>query len=88
MQFPYFVLPFITVSCPTKRNALNQNWDKHGYVDLCKVDILVRVYVTWLILYMLPPSQLSIGFPLLLFAWTVTEMIRYSMTAVTACVTA
>jgi len=38
-----------------------------------------RVYVTWLILYMLPPSQLSIGFPLLLFAWTITEIIRYSM---------
>merc|ERR1712243_132719 len=38
-----------------------------------------RVYVTWLILYMLPPSQLSVGFPLLLFAWTITEIIRYSM---------
>ena len=40
------------------------------------------MYVTWLILHMLPPSQLSIGFPLLLFAWTVTEMIRYSMYAI------
>ena len=43
---------------------------------------MLRVYVTWLILYMLPPSQLSIGFPMLLFAWTVTEMIRYSMYAI------
>jgi len=41
-----------------------------------------RVYVTWLILHMLPPTQLSIGFPMLLFAWTVTEMIRYSMYAI------
>ena len=38
-----------------------------------------RVYVTWLILHLLPPSQTSPGFPLLLFAWTITEMIRYSM---------
>ena len=38
-----------------------------------------RVYVTWLTLYMLPPSQLSLGFPMLLFAWTITEIIRYSM---------
>ena len=50
---------------------------------LKNVSILnLRVYVTWLILHMLPPSQLSIGFPLLLFAWTVTEMIRYSMYAI------
>ena len=41
-----------------------------------------RVYVVWAILYMCPTSQLSIGFPLLLFAWTITEIIRYSMYAV------
>ena len=35
--------------------------------------------MTWLILYLLPPSQTSLGFPLLLFAWTITEIIRYSM---------
>eukprot|EP00092_Neocalanus_flemingeri_P029850 GFUD01032408.1.p1 GENE.GFUD01032408.1~~GFUD01032408.1.p1 ORF type:complete len:215 (+),score=49.14 GFUD01032408.1:299-943(+) len=44
--------------------------------------VFSRVYVTWAILYMLPSSQLSLGFPLLLFAWTVTEIIRYSMYAV------
>jgi len=44
--------------------------------------VFSRVYVTWAILYMLPTSQLSVGFPLLLFAWTVTEIIRYSMYAV------
>ena len=37
------------------------------------------MYVTWLILHLLPPTQTSIGFPLLLFAWTITEIIRYSM---------
>jgi len=44
--------------------------------------VFSRVYVTWAILYLLPTSQLSVGFPLLLFAWTVTEIIRYSMYAV------
>merc|ERR1712142_747292 len=44
--------------------------------------VFSRVYVTWAILHLLPPSQLSVGFPLLLFAWTITEIIRYSMYAV------
>jgi len=44
--------------------------------------VFSRVYVVWAILYMCPTSQLSIGFPLLLFAWTITEIIRYSMYAV------
>lgn len=33
--------------------------------------------VVWGILYSVEPSQKSIGFPLLLVAWTVTEIIRY-----------
>ena len=42
----------------------------------------LRMYITWVILFSLPPSQLSLGFPILFFAWTVTEVIRYSMYAV------
>ena len=44
--------------------------------------MLLRVYVVWAVLYMCPTSQLSLGFPMLLFAWTITEIIRYSMYAV------
>jgi len=38
-----------------------------------------RVYIVWFILHTLPASRSSIGVLLLLFAWTITEMIRYSM---------
>lgn len=41
-----------------------------------------RVYIVWLILHALPTSRNSIGMALLLFAWTITEMIRYSMYAI------
>jgi len=51
-------------------------------VQVTLQQVFSRVYVTWAILYLLPPSQLSVGFPLLLFAWTVTEIIRYSMYAI------
>ena len=44
--------------------------------------VLGRVYVVWVVLHLLPPAQLSVGFPLLLLAWTLTEMIRYSLYAV------
>jgi len=40
-----------------------------------------RVYIVWLVLELLPTSRLSVGFLLLLFAWTITEIIRYSMYA-------
>jgi len=51
-------------------------------VQVTMQQLFARMYITWAILYSLPPSQLSIGFPILLFAWTVTEVIRYSMYAV------
>jgi len=51
-------------------------------VQVTTQQVFSRVYVVWAILYMCPTSQLSIGFPLLLFAWTITEIIRYSMYAV------
>jgi len=40
-----------------------------------------RVYTVWLVLELLPTSRLSVGFLLLLFAWTITEIIRYTMYA-------
>jgi len=62
----------------------------HALVGIVRSSVLVtlqqifaRMYITWIILYNLPPAQNSIGFPILLFAWSVTEMIRYSMYAVT-----
>jgi len=51
-------------------------------VQVTTQQVFSRVYVVWAILYMCPTSQLSLGFPLLLFAWTITEIIRYSMYAV------
>ena len=44
--------------------------------------VFSRVYITWAILYLLPPARLSVGVLMLLFAWTITEMIRYSMYAI------
>merc|ERR1712130_9044 len=61
----------------------------HAAVGLVRSPVMVtfqqvfsRVYVTWAILHLCPPSQDSVGFPLLLFAWTITEIIRYSMYAI------
>eukprot|EP00092_Neocalanus_flemingeri_P039846 GFUD01043394.1.p1 GENE.GFUD01043394.1~~GFUD01043394.1.p1 ORF type:complete len:215 (+),score=43.03 GFUD01043394.1:163-807(+) len=51
-------------------------------VQVTMQQLFARMYITWAILYSLPPAQLSLGFPILLFAWTVTEVIRYSMYAV------
>jgi len=51
-------------------------------VQVTMQQLFARMYITWAILYSLPPSQLSLGFPILFFAWTVTEVIRYSMYAV------
>jgi len=39
--------------------------------------VLSRVFVVWGVLNISPPSQVSVGLPALLFAWTVTEIIRY-----------
>ena len=36
-----------------------------------------RIYMTWVILALFPPAQTSLGFPLLLTAWTITEIIRW-----------
>jgi very-long-chain (3R)-3-hydroxyacyl-CoA dehydratase len=41
-----------------------------------------RVYIVWFVLNLLPPSRLSVGVLFLLFAWTITEIIRYSMYAI------
>merc|ERR1711909_179473 len=51
-------------------------------VQVTTQQVFSRVYVVWAILYMCPTSQLSMGFPMLLFAWTITEIIRYSMYAI------
>jgi len=44
--------------------------------------VFSRVYVTWAILHLLPTTRVSIGVPMLLVAWTITEIIRYSMYAI------
>jgi len=61
----------------------------HAALGLVRSNVMVtlqqvfsRVYVTWAILALCPPAQASLGFPLLLFAWTITEIIRYSMYAI------
>jgi len=51
-------------------------------VQVTTQQVFSRVYVVWAILYLCPVSQLSFGFPMLLFAWTITEIIRYSMYAI------
>ncbi|XP_018025982.1 very-long-chain (3R)-3-hydroxyacyl-CoA dehydratase 1-like [Hyalella azteca] len=36
-----------------------------------------RLFLTWAILYCLPESRDSLGFPIVLFAWSLTEIVRY-----------
>ncbi|KAH7727853.1 Protein HPO-8 [Aphelenchoides avenae] len=43
--------------------------------------VFSRVTVVWLILYKVPSSRSSIGVPMLLVAWSVTEVVRYSFYA-------
>jgi len=61
----------------------------HAAVGLVRSSVQVtfqqvfsRVYITWIILYLLPSSRESVGVVLLVLAWTITEMIRYSMYAI------
>jgi len=46
-------------------------------VVLTFFQVFSRVFVLWGILELSPPSQTCFGVPLLLFAWGVTEIIRY-----------
>ncbi|KAI1724325.1 protein tyrosine phosphatase-like protein, PTPLA domain-containing protein [Ditylenchus destructor] len=43
--------------------------------------VFSRVTVVWLILYKVESSRASIGVPMLLVAWSITEVIRYSFYA-------
>jgi len=47
-------------------------------VFLTLFQVLSRVFALWGVLDLSPPSQISYGVPLLLFAWTITEITRYS----------
>ncbi len=49
---------------------------------LAMFQVSSRVFVTWAILDAVPESRLSPGLPLLLTAWIITEMIRYSFYAI------
>lgn len=61
----------------------------HAAVGLVKTNPMLamfqvssRVFVAWAILDAVPESRLCRGLPLLLIAWIITEMIRYSFYAV------
>ncbi|KAF7633037.1 Very-long-chain [Meloidogyne graminicola] len=43
--------------------------------------VFLRVTVVWFILHKVASSRLSVGLPMLLTAWSVTEVIRYSFYA-------
>ena len=45
---------------------------------LTAVQIASRVGVLWTVVHKVDIVQTSVGLPLMLFAWTVTEIIRYS----------
>uniref|UniRef100_A0A0N4ZTM1 Very-long-chain (3R)-3-hydroxyacyl-CoA dehydratase n=1 Tax=Parastrongyloides trichosuri TaxID=131310 RepID=A0A0N4ZTM1_PARTI len=45
------------------------------------MQVYSRVFVTWGILYSVKSSQSSIGVPMLVFAWSITEVVRYSFYA-------
>ncbi|CAD5233810.1 unnamed protein product [Bursaphelenchus xylophilus] len=57
----------------------------HSLVGLVRSPVMTtvtqvfsRVFVLWAIMYKVPSSRASIGVPMLLIAWSVTEVIRYS----------
>ncbi|XP_076046839.1 3-hydroxyacyl-CoA dehydratase 1 isoform X2 [Oratosquilla oratoria] len=45
---------------------------------LTAFQVFSRVFILWPVLNRFPDSQASIGYPMLLIAWSVTEIIRYS----------
>jgi very-long-chain (3R)-3-hydroxyacyl-CoA dehydratase len=51
-------------------------------VQITFQQVFSRLFITWGILHLLPTSRSSVGVICLLFAWTITEMIRYSMYAI------
>ncbi|KAF7633047.1 Very-long-chain [Meloidogyne graminicola] len=50
-------------------------------VGTTTTQVFSRVTVVWLILHKVASSRLSVGLPMLLTAWSVTEVIRYSFYA-------
>ncbi|CAD5230291.1 unnamed protein product [Bursaphelenchus okinawaensis] len=57
----------------------------HSLVGLVRSPVMTtvtqvfsRVFVLWAIMYKVPSSRASFGVPMLLIAWSVTEVIRYS----------
>jgi len=46
-------------------------------VFLTFFQVFSRVFVLWGVLNISPPAQVSVGVPLLLLAWSITEIIRY-----------
>jgi len=46
-------------------------------VFLTMFQVASRVFVLWCVLEISPPSQVCIGVPMLILAWTITEIIRY-----------
>jgi len=56
----------------------------HAAIGIVKSNVLLtffqvfsRVYVVWCVLEISPPSTVSIGVPMLMFCWDITEIIRY-----------
>ncbi|VDN55579.1 unnamed protein product [Dracunculus medinensis] len=52
-------------------------------VGTTAIQVYSRVSIVWLILYKVISTRSSIGVPMLLFAWSLTEVIRYSFYALT-----
>ncbi|TKR80436.1 hypothetical protein L596_014510 [Steinernema carpocapsae] len=50
-------------------------------VGTTAMQVYSRVFVVWAILYKMPSSRSSIGVPMLLVAWSITEVVRYSFYA-------
>ena len=56
----------------------------HAFLGLVRSNVFItafqvasRVFLVWPVLAAVEDSQSSVGFPMLLAAWTVTEIIRY-----------
>jgi len=47
-------------------------------VVLTAFQVASRVFLVWGVLFSVPETQSSNGYPMLLLAWTITEIIRYS----------
>ena len=68
---PYYLKFFINKKYSTASGLVKSN------VVQTFGQVFSRNYIVWLIVYQVPDAKYSPGIRLLLFAWSITEVVRY-----------